>query len=124
VVETIPSSNAPNPLASFTDFQKLDIRVGRVVAVEPFPRARNPSYRLKIDFGPDIGIRESAAQATNYTVEQLLDLQVIGIVNLPPKNIAGFPSQALVLGVPSEVDPGKVSLLVPSRKAILGGKVY
>ena len=111
-------------MATFDDFLKLDIRVGTIVAIEPFPRARNPSYKVTVDFGGEIGTRRSAAQATNYSEAELLNMQVLCVVNFEPKNIAGFMSEALILGVPSETDSHKVSLLTPSRKAVVGSKVY
>lgn len=111
-------------MATYDDFARLDIRVGKIVAVESFSRARNPSYKVTIDFGAGIGTKRSAAQATNYSKDQLIGLQVVCVVNFEPKNIAGFMSEVLILGAPSEVDPGKVSLLTPSRLAELGGKIY
>ena len=81
-------------------FTALDIRAGLVTDVKPFDRARVPSYRLTIDFGPEIGVRESSVQArTDYTEAELMNTWVLGVVNLPERNIAGFKSQALVLGV-------------------------
>ncbi|MCG0240107.1 MAG: tRNA-binding protein [Firmicutes bacterium] len=109
-------------MATFEDFQRLDIRTGVIVEVEDFPRARKPAYRIVVDFGPEIGKKRSSVQATNYTKEELKGMQVVAVVNLPPKNIAGFLSEVLVLGVPGE--DGQVSLLVPSRPALLGGRVY
>ena len=109
-------------LASYDDFLKLHMRVGEIVEVQDFPRARNPSYKVRVDFGPDIGERWSSVQATNYAREELLGRQVIGVVNFPPKNIAGFQSECLILGVPG-VD-GALSLLMPSRPAQPGGAVY
>ncbi|MFO7173762.1 MAG: tRNA-binding protein [Bacillota bacterium] len=109
-------------MATVEDFQRLDIRTGVIVEVEDFPRARKPAYRVVVDFGPEIGKKRSSVQATNYTKEELKGMQVVAVVNLPPKNIAGFLSEVLVLGVPG-VD-GQVSLLVPSRPAVLGGRVY
>ena len=98
------------------------MRVGEIVAVEDFPRARNPSYKIKVNFGDEIGEKWSAAQATNYTREELLGRQVIGVVNFPPRNIAGFMSECLILGVPTEAN--KLSLLTPTLPAKIGGKVY
>lgn len=108
---------------SFEDFQKVDIRAGRVIHVEDFPRARTPSYRVQVDFGPGIGIKWSSVGAKReYTREDLLGRQVLGVINLPPKNIAGFQSEVLILGVPAE-DEG-LSLIEPSRPARLGGRLY
>ena len=109
-------------MASFDDFLKIDMRVGEIVAVEDFPRARNPSYKIKVNFGSDLGEKWSAAQATHYTRETLMGMRVIAVVNFEPKNIAGFMSECLILGVPGE--DGKVSLLTPTRDAPLGGRVY
>jgi tRNA-binding protein len=108
--------------ASYDDFLRLELRVGEIVEVQDFPRARNPSYKVRVHFGADIGERWSSVQATNYPREALLGLQVIAVVNFAPKNIAGFLSECLVLGVPGE--DGALSLLVPSRPAQLGGRVY
>ena len=109
-------------MAIFEEFEKLDMRVGIVREVEPFPRARKPSPRLTIDFGPEIGSKPSSAQVTNYRPEELVGMPVIAIVNLPPRNIAGFRSEVLVLGVPGA--DGQLSLLTPSRPAQPGGRVY
>lgn len=106
----------------YADFQKVDMRLGVILEVEDFPKARNPSYKAKVDFGPEIGVRWTAMQATNYSKEELVGLQVIGVVNFPPKNIAGFMSEVLILGVPDA--DGKVSILTPTRSAPLGGQVY
>jgi len=103
-------------------FSQVDIRVGEIVAVEDFPRAKKPAYKLRIDFGPEIGVRWSSAQVTNYTKEELLHRQALAVVNLPPRNIAGFRSEVLTLGVPGE--DGALSLLAPSRRALLGGRMY
>jgi tRNA-binding protein len=109
-------------MATFADFEKLDIRTGVIREVEPFPRTRKPSYRLTIDFDPEIGTKRSSAQVTNYRPEELVGMQVIAVVNFAPKNIAGFRSEVLVLGVPDEDD--QISLLTPSRPAQLGGRLY
>ena len=105
----------------FSDFEKVDVRAGTVVAVDDFPRARNPSWRLTVDFGPELGERRTSAQATNYTKDELLGMQVLAVVNFEPKNIAGFMSEVLVLGVPGE---DGISLLTPSRRVPDGGRVY
>lgn len=107
----------------YSDFEKVDIRVGKITDVEDFPRAKNPSYRLTIDFGDEIGVKRSAGQYKNdYTPEQLLGSQCIAVVNLEPRNIAGFMSEVLVLGVPR--DEGGLAILRPADKATVGGRMY
>jgi tRNA-binding protein len=103
----------PMPETTFEEFAKTDMRVGRVVSAEPFPEARNPSYRLRIDFGPEIGERVSAAQLTvTYpNPADLIGRQVVAVVNFPPRRIAGFASEVLVLGAMG--DDGEVFLLKP-----------
>ena len=109
-------------MIGFDDFLKIDIRVGRVVKVEDFPKARQPSYKFEVDFGEEIGTRRSCAQLTNYTKEELAGQQVVAVVNFPPRNVAGFFSEVLILGVP--LADGAVSLLQPQDEAVLGGRVY
>jgi len=104
------------------DFLKVDMRVGEVTKVENFPEARNPSYKFEINFGPEIGTKRSCAQLTNYSRDELMGRQIVAVVNFPPKNIAGFLSEVLILGVPME--GGVVSLLEPRDEAIIGGRVY
>jgi tRNA-binding protein len=107
----------------YADFLKVDVRAGKVVQVEDFPRARTPSYRVQVDFGPDIGLRWSSVGAKReYSVSEMVGRFVLGVVNLPPRNIAGFMSEVLILGVPAE--DGSLSLLQPSRPAKLGGRLY
>ena len=111
------------PEITWDDFDKVDIRIGRVVESEPFPEARNPSIKLVIDFGASIGTRRTSAQlTTHYEPEDLVGRQVVAVVNFPPKRIAGFKSEVLVLGVPDE--SGKVVLLSPDRAVPLGGRIF
>jgi len=104
------------------DFLKVDMRVGEVTKVENFPEARNPSYKFEINFGPEIGTKRSCAQLTNYSRDELMGRQIVAVVNFPPKNIAGFLSEVLILGVPMK--GGVVFLLEPRDEAIIGGRVY
>ena len=106
----------------YGDFERVDVRVGTITAVEDFPRARNPSYRLTVDFGPEVGQRRSSAQVTSYTKEELEGMQVVAVVNFAPKNIAGFMSEALVLGVPGP--DGEVVLLAPTGEVPDGGRLH
>jgi tRNA-binding protein len=108
--------------ATIEDFDKLDMRVGRVLSVEDFPEARNPAWKLEIDFGPEVGIKQSSAQITHYTREQLMGRTVVGVVNFPSRRIAGFASEVLVLGA---LDPEKgVVLLTPDDPDVaLGSKI-
>ena len=111
------------PEISWEDFDKVEARVGRVVEAEPFPEARNPSIKLKINFGPEVGEKRTSAQLTaHYDAESLVGRQVVAVVNFPPKRIAGFKSEVLVLGVPDE--RGEVVLLTPDRKAPPGGRMF
>ena len=97
------------------------MRVGRVLSVEEFPEARNPAWKLEIDFGPEVGVKRSSAQITHYAREELEGRLVVGVVNFPPRRIAGFPSEVLVLGA---LDPAKgVVLLQPDSDAELGSRI-
>lgn len=108
---------------SYADFEKVDIRVGRVIEVQDFPEARKPAYKLRIDFGADIGIKKSSAQATkHYAKDDLLDRLVVAVVNFPPKQIGPFMSEVLTLGVPDA--EGAVVLLTPERGVPLGGRMF
>ncbi len=109
------------PETKYDNFADLDIRIGRIVAVEPFARARKPSYKVKVDFG-DLGIKQSSAQITNYTAEQLVGTLVTAIVNLPPRNIAGFSSEILILGAAD--DAGNVILLSPRTEVSIGQPIF
>jgi tRNA-binding protein len=108
---------------SYAEVQRVDIRVGRVIDVQDFPEARKPAYRLRIDFGPAIGIKKSSAQATkHYSKAQLLNRLVLAVVNFAPKQIGPFISEALTLGVPD--GDGGVVLLTPERDVPIGGRMF
>src|SRR3954471_16687691 len=97
------------------------MRVGRVLSIEEFPEARNPAWKLEIDFGPEVGMRRSSAQITHYTREELEGRLVVGVVNFPPRRIAGFASEVLVLGA---LDESKdVVLLQPDKDCELGDRI-
>ena len=107
--------------ATFDDFQKLDMRVGKVLDVEEFPEARVPAWKLTVDFGPEIGTKRSSAQITHYPAESLVGRLVVGVVNFPPRRIAGFPSEVLVLGALDE-EKGVV-LLEPDDDVQPGARI-
>lgn len=114
-------SDTQKPPAHIDDFDRLEIRAGRVVAVEEFPEARKPAFKLTLDFGMPVGVLRSSAQLTSrYRPEDLLDTTVLAIVNLPPRRIAGFESQCLVLGVVNPDDPGEVVLVRPDDAGTIG----
>ncbi len=116
-------SHPPAPTISFDDFMRVDIRTGTIVEAEPFPQARKPAFKLKIDFGPEIGIKKSSAQITvHYTPETLIGRQVIAVVNFPPRQIGPFMSEVLTLGMPD--DKGEVVLLSPSLPVPNGGRLF
>jgi tRNA-binding protein len=111
------------PRITFDEFLNVDIRVGRVIAAEPFPQARKPALKLSIDFGPDIGVKKSSAQITeHYTVGSVVGRLVLAVVNFPPRQIGPFMSEVLTLGVPDEA--GAVVLLQPSLDVPLGGRMF
>ncbi len=106
---------------SWSDFEKVEMRVGTVVEAADFPEARNPSYQLKIDFGKEIGFRKSSAQITSlYKKEELIGKQVIAVVNFPKKQIANFMSECLVLGA---VESKNVTLLIPDKEVENGTRI-
>lgn len=107
---------------TWNDFEKIDIRTGTIIKAEVFPKAKKPAYQLFIDFGPDLGIKRSSAQVTAYyNPENLLNRQVIAVVNFPPKQIANFVSECLVLGVYDEHQ--NVVLLQPDKAVGNGMKI-
>ena len=108
-------------MATIDDFSKLDIRVGTVLEAKPFPKARWPAYQLTVDFGAEIGTKRSSAQITeHYRPEELVGMQVLAVVNFPPRQIADFMSEVLVLGTYSE---GGVILITPQQPAANGDKL-
>ncbi len=110
-------------MATIDDFQKLDIRVGKVLSAEDFPEAKKPAYKLAIDFGPEIGIKKSSVQIVeNYRKEDLIGRLVMGVVNFPPRQVGPFTSETLTLGVPDA--NGKVMLIKPDADVPLGGRLY
>ncbi|MES3097191.1 tRNA-binding protein [Sphingomonas aerolata] len=111
------------PVIAFDDFAKVDIRVGTIVAVEPFPEARKPAFKLTIDFGDTIGIKRSSAQITDhYSLETLVGRQVAAVVNFPPRQIGPMMSEVLTLGFPDA--DGKVVLIAPSEPVPNGGRLF
>ena len=114
------TGNESQPI-TYTDFEKIDIRIGTVTQVEDFPEARKPAYRLWIDFG-DLGIKKTSAQLTKlYTKDELVGRQVVAVVNFPPKQVGKFMSECLVLGAVGEA--GQVVLLQPQRSVQNGLRV-
>jgi tRNA-binding protein len=110
-------------VATIEDFDALDIRVGTIVDVQPFPKARKPAWKLSIDFGGDLGVKRSSAQITvHYTAEQLMGRQVVAVVNFPPRQIGPFISEVLTLGVPDA--DGAVVLLRPDQVVPNGGRMF
>lgn len=111
-------------MVTLEDFQKLDIRVGKILEVNDFPEAKKPAYKLKIDFGPEIGIKNSSVQIVAlYSKEELIGKLVMGVVNFPSRKIGPFESQVLTLGVPDQ--EGKVILMVPDKEnAQIGGRLF
>lgn len=117
-----PSSSVPGNMATIDDFKKLDIRVGRIIEALDFPEAKKPAYKLKIDFGKEIGIKHSSAQITkNYTKEQLKDKLILGVVNFPPRKVGPFVSEVLTLGVNDKNN--ETVLVEPGKDAEVGGKL-
>jgi tRNA-binding protein len=112
----------PASVVDFAVFQQIDVRVGRISAVEPAEGCRVPAYKLVIDFGVAIGTRKSIAQATNYPPESLMGRQVLAVVNFKPRQVGKHTSEVLVLGVPTQ-EKG-TALVVPEMEAIIGGRMF
>jgi tRNA-binding protein len=117
------SSSEPGSRITFDDFLKVDIRVGTIVEARPFPEARKPAYQIRIDFGPEIGVKKSSAQITkHYKVAELVGRQVAAVVNFPPRQIGPFMSEVLTLGFPDAA--GEVVLIGPSLAVPNGGRLF
>lgn len=107
----------------YSDFVKVDIRVGKIIEAHDFPEARNPAYKLVVDFGSKIGTKKTSVQITqNYKRDSLVGKQVAAVVNFPPKQIGPFMSEVLVLGFPDENE--NVTLIAPDKEVPLGGKLF
>ena len=115
--------SATTSTIAFDDFLKVDIRLGTILEVEPFPEARKPAFKIRADFGPEIGVKKSSAQVTkHYTPEQLVGRRVAAVVNFPPRQIGPFMSEVLCLGFPDE--DGEVVLVTIDRDAPDGGRLF
>ncbi len=116
-------SDGAAPTIGFDDFMKVDVRLGVIVEAETFPEARKPAFKLRIDFGPQIGVKRSSAQITeHYTLDQLVGRKVAAVVNFPPRQIGPVMSEVLTLGFPDEA--GKVVLVGVDRDAPIGGRLF
>jgi tRNA-binding protein len=109
-------------MITFDQFVAVDMRVGRVTHVEAFPEARKPAWKLTVDFGPEIGVKRSSAQITNYAPDELLGRLVVAVVNFPPRQIGPFMSEVLCLGASDE--EGRVILLEPRSDVPLGSRIH
>jgi tRNA-binding protein len=109
-------------IIQFQDFEKIDVRIGTIIEVHDFPEARKPAYQLLIDFGPEIGTKRSSAQVTQYSKNELVGKQVIGVINFAPKKIGPFVSEVLTLAVPD--NQGRAVLLHPTHSVPTGGKLF
>ncbi|MEQ1823467.1 MAG: tRNA-binding protein [Fimbriimonadaceae bacterium] len=110
-------------MIEFSDFEKVDIRVGRIVEAAVFERARKPSFKVCVDFGPEIGTKWSSTGVRGlYTAEELIGRQVLAVINFEPRNIAGFMSEVLVLGLPDA--EGRVVLVSPDQEVPVGGRLF
>ena len=116
-------STAPAAPITYDDFRKVDIRVGTIVAAEPYPEARKPAFKLSVDFGPGIGVKRSSAQVTkHYALDKLVGKQVAAVVNFPTKQIGKFMSEVLVLGFPDGA--GEVVMIGPDQPVPNGGRLF
>jgi tRNA-binding protein len=114
---------APAAPITYDDFRKVDIRVGTIVAVEPYPEARRPAFKVSVDFGPAIGIKRSSAQITkHYALDGLVGRQVAAVVNFPPKQIGKFMSEILILGFPDAAN--EVVMIGPDQAVPNGGRLF
>ncbi len=112
------------PEIDFSHFSSVEIRAGVVQSALPFPEARKPAIKLEVDFGPEIGVRQSSAQLTrHYRPEELVGTEVLAVLNLPPRRVAGFRSEVLILGVINPQDPGEVVLVRPDREGTRGWRL-
>ena len=109
-------------MIEFDDFLKVDMRVGRVTAVDEFPEARKPAWKLTVDFGPEIGVKRSSAQITNYAREELEGRLIVAVVNFAPRRIGPFVSEVLCLGASDE--EGRIILLEPRSEVPLGARIH
>ncbi len=120
---SVSETTAPSPLITYDDFMKVDIRVGTIVEAEPYPEARKPAIKIKIDFGPEIGVKRSSAQLTvHYDPTGLVGKKVAAVVNFPPRQIGKFMSEVLTLGFPDE--SGAVVLITPDKTVPNGGRMF
>lgn len=109
-------------MVTINEFKNLDIRVGKILEVEEYPEAKKPSYRMQIDFGPEVGIKQSIGQFTHYKKEELIGKIIAGVVNLPPYQMGPAVSETLTLGFPDE--EGKAILVIPEKHVPIGGKIF
>ena len=117
------ANDSAAPAITFDDFMKVDIRVGTIVEAEPYPEARKPAIKLRIDFGAEIGIKKSSAQITvHYKIEELVGRQVAAVVNFPPRQIGKFMSEVLTLGFPDQ--SGAVVMFKPDLKVPNGSRLF